>query len=298
MKKEFASSISISLTFLLLGFILLHCNLIGYGLSFFVFLPFILGYILGKGIVKEFGLYGFLFSLATFFILLYIGNLEGMVCILMALPLILIVFFIGYLLNRINELFRKKNDNDNIIKSSFLSLISFITIGFVEKELVKNDNQVIPLTTVMIFPYTTEQVYESIKSVDTLTAELPFLMKIDLPVPTKCILEKEEVGGLRICYFSGGTITEKITELEKAKVLRMDVIEYKLTGRKWLGFKEAIYFFDKIGQDSCKLKRITTYTSTLKPRFYWQPLEKLGISQEHEYVLNNLKNDLKKKYGR
>lgn len=35
----------------------------------------------------------------------------------------------------------------------------------------------------------------------------------------------------------------------------------------------------------------------LKPRFYWQPLEKWGIEQEHEYeyeyVFNNLIKDLK-----
>lgn len=55
-------------------------------------------------------------------------------------------------------------------------------------------------------------------------------MKLDLPIPNKCVLEKEEVGGLRTCYFTGGTITERITELQKGKILRMDVIDYKLTG--------------------------------------------------------------------
>ena len=78
----------------------------------------------------------------------------------------------------------------------------------------------------------------------------------------------------------------------------MDIIDYKLTGRKWLGFNEAIYYFDKIGKDSCKLTRITTYTSVLTPRFYWEPLEKIGIEQEHDYVFDNLNRDLKNKYGR
>ena len=109
---------------------------------------------------------------------------------------------------------------------------------------------------------------------------------------------KGRFGGLRTCYFSSGTITERITELEKGKVLRMDVINYQLTGRKWLGFKEAAYYFKEIGEESCKLTRITTYTSALKPRIYWKPLEKIGISQEHDYVFDNLNNDLKRKYDR
>ena len=298
MKKEFTLSIIISLTFLTLGFLLLYFELIGYGLSFFVFLPFILGYILGKGTVKKFGLYGFIFSLSLFFILLLTGGLEGMVCILMALPLVIIAFVLGYGIKKLIERNRVANRKDDIIKSSILPLFIFLGFGFLEKQLNQNDKEIISVKTEMTIPYSTFEVYETIKSVDTLIADKPFLMKLDLPIPNKCILEKEEVGGLRTCYFSGGTITERITELEKAKVLRMDVIDYKLKGRKWLGFKEAIYYFDKVGQDSCKLTRITTYTSVLTPRFYWEPLEKIGISQEHDYVFDNLKNDLKRKYSK
>jgi len=35
----------------------------------------------------------------------------------------------------------------------------------------------------------------------------PFLMNFDLPIPTKCVLEKEEVGGIRTCYFKGGNLS-------------------------------------------------------------------------------------------
>lgn len=298
MKKELILSIIISLTFLSLGFILLHYELIGYGLSFFVFLPFILGYILGKSTIKKVSLYGLWISLAIFFILLLAGGLEGMVCILMAMPLIIGAIALGALVKYLFNKNKKKDKPDSLIKSSLLPLSLFLLFGFVEKALTKNDKQIISVQTEIILPYSSFEVYEAIKSVDTLIAAKPFLMKLDLPIPNKCILEKEEVGGLRTCYFTGGTITERITELKKAKVLRMDVIDYKLTGRKWLGFKEAIYYFDTVGQDSCKLTRITTYTSELTPRFYWEPLEKLGINQEHDYVFANLKNDLRKKYGR
>jgi hypothetical protein len=296
MKREFIISIVISLTFLTLGFLLLHYELIGYGISFFVFLPFILGFILGKSTIKKFSLYGLVFSLSTFFILLLAGGLEGMVCILMALPLAVVATILGVVIKRSIE--RKNNKPNNLINSSILPFIFFLGLGFLEKELTQNEKEIISVETEMTIPYSTSEVYEAIKSVDTLIAEKPFLMKLDLPIPNKCVLEKEEVGGLRTCYFSGGTITERITELEKAKVLRMDVIDYKLTGRKWLGFKEAIYFFDKVGQDSSKITRITTYTSVLTPRFYWEPLEKIGISQEHDYVFDNLKNDLRKKNSR
>jgi hypothetical protein len=298
MRKELTISFIISFTFLSLGFILLHYELIGYGLSLFVFLPFILGYILGTSTIKKISLTGLVISLVIFFALLIAGGLEGMVCILMALPLVIGAIALGAFVNYLFKKNQAKDKPDELIKKSMLPFFFFLGLGLLEKEMTKNNKEVISVSSEMILPYSTHQVYETIKSVDTLIANKSFLMKLDLPVPNKCILEKEEVGGLRTCYFSGGTITERITELKKDSILRMDVIDYKLTGRKWLGFKEAIYYFEKTGETSCRMTRVTTYTSELKPRFYWDPLEKIGIRQEHDYVFENLKNDLEKKYSK
>jgi hypothetical protein len=297
MKKEFVTSIIISLTFLSLGFLLLHYELIGYGLSFFVFLPFALGYILGKSTIKAISLWGLIISLIIFFFLLLAGELEGMVCILMAMPLIIGAVALGALFKYIIKKQQKNDKKENKIKSSILPFCLFLIFGFAETELTKNDNNIIEIKSEIIVPYSAMNVYETIKSVDTLDAKKPFLMKLDLPIPQKCILEEEKVGGIRTCYFEGGRIVEKITELEKGKILRMDVIDYQLTGRKWLGFKEAIYLFDELKNGQTKMTRITTYTSELYPRFYWKPLEKIGIEQEHEYVFSNLIKDLKEKYG-
>ena len=242
-------------------------------------------------------LYGLVFSLVVFCILLLAGALEGMVCLFMALPLIIIAIALGYGVKKFLSRKSTKENSNHTLKNSLLPLFLFAGFGFIENALLRNSKEVVAVTTTRVFPYTPTEVYEAIKSVDTLIADKSFLMKLDLPVPQKCILEKEEVGGLRTCYFSGGTITERITELQKAKVLRMDVIDYKLTGRKWLGFKEAIYYFDAVGEGSCRLTRITTYTSVLTPRIYWEPLEKIGISQEHAYVFQNLERDLKRKWG-
>ncbi len=295
--RSFKLTILLTIIYFGIGFIFLHFGLADYGWIFFVFLPISLGFVIGSMPIQKWAYLGLASGILIFIILLLVGKLEGIVCVVMTIPIIIPLVAIGVLINK--YLIRK-----GIIKPlKSLNVMVFpliITLlgAPVEKFFLTNKTEVIEVETERIYPYSAEQVYEAIKSVDTLIADKPFLMKLDLPIPNKCILEKEEVGGLRTCYFSGGTITERITELEKGKILRMDVIDYKLTGRKWLGFKEAIYYFDKVGDNSCKMRRITTYTSVLKPRFYWQPLEELGIRQEHEYVFDNLKNDLKKKYCR
>jgi hypothetical protein len=215
----------------------------------------------------------------------------------MSLPVVVLLVLAGRLISmQIRKYYKQKGTTS--LKLLTIPYVFFLLGVPLEKGLIDDPRTVTDISTEIILPYSPLQVYDEIKSVDTLATTKPWLMQIGLPVPQKCILEEEALGGLRTCYFEGGRIVEKITELQPGSVLRMDVIRYELTGRKWLGFQEAIYQFEELAPNRTKLTRITTYTSELKPRFYWQPLEELGIQQEHEYVFSNLKQDLKGKYGR
>ena len=305
--RSFQLSIILTFIFLGTGISFLFLGLVNYSWILFILLPLVLGISIGAMPHKKYTLWGVLTSTIILLFGLYIPGLSGLLCIIMTLPIIVPLIFLGYI---ISHLVKRYNEIKSTTKLSvlLLPLLPFLIGAPTEHFLNQNKKEIAEVRTEQIYNYTPEEVYDAIKSVDTLVADKPYLMKFDLPIPVKCILEKEEVGGLRTCYFKAGslsnadfgsgTIIEKITQLEKAKVLRMDVIDYNLIGRKWIGFKEAIYYFDKVGENSCKLTRVTTYTSELTPRTYWEPLEKLGIRQEHEYVFSNLTSDLKKKYGR
>ena len=306
MKKNLIAAIVVSFVFLIAGFSFLHFGLIGYGISLFVFLPFILGYLLGSSTAKTLSFIGFSLSFILFCYLLVMGGLEGMICIIMAMPLVAISVIFGLIVKmiylKIKERNKENDSNENILdddimKNSLLPLCILLLTGMAEKQLTKNNDGIIRIESAIVLPYTTFDVYEAIKSVDTLDVEKPFLMKLDLPVPLKCVLEEEKIGGKRVCYFKEGQIIEEVTALEKGKLLKMDVLDYQLTGRTWLAFKEAIYTFEKMDNNQCKMIRTTTYSSELYPRFYWKPLERIGIVQEHEYVFRNLEKDLKNKYN-
>jgi hypothetical protein len=307
--KDHSFQLSIILTsiFFGTGIAFLFLGLVNYSWILFILLPIVLGIAIGAMPKKKYTLWGALFSTIILLSGLYIPGLSGLLCILMTLPLIVPLIFLGYIISHLVKRYKELRSTTRL-PVLLLPLLPFLIAAPVEHFLNPNKKEIAEVRTEQIYHYTPAQVYDAIKSVDTLVGDKPYLMNFDLPIPVKCILEKEEVGGLRTCYFKAGrlsnadfgsgTIVEKITQLEKAKVLRMDITSYNLVGRKWIGFKEAIYYFDKIGDTSCRLTRITTYTSELTPRIYWEPLEKLGIRQEHEYVFSNLANDLRKKYGR
>lgn len=304
--RSFQLSIILTIIFFGTGIAFLFLGLADYSWVLFVLLPIVLGISIGAMPNKKFILQAALISAAIILICLVIPGLSGLICIIMALIISLPFIFLGYVISHLAKRYKQIKDS-NRLSILILPLIPFLIAAPLEHFLKKEKEVIIEVKTQQIFNYTPEQVYDAIKSVDTLDAEKPFLMTFDLPIPTKCVLEKEEVGGLRTCYFrggnysnadfGGGTIVERITEIKRAEILKMDVIDYNLIGRKWLGFKQAIYYFEKVGDSSCKLTRVTTYTSVLTPRIYWEPMEKLGIRQEHDYVFNNLRKDLKKKYS-
>lgn len=301
--RSFRISILVTLLFLSTGIAFLFLGLVNYSWVLFILLPVVLGIAIGAMPNKKYLLWGAIGTTVIVLLALYIPGLSGLLCIVMTLPLIVPLIFFGYVLSHLVKRYDRMKSTDRV-SVLLLPLIPFLIAAPAEHLLKTDQEAIIEVRTEQVFPYTPEQVYDAIKSVDTLDAEKPFLMHFDLPIPVKCVLEKEAVGGLRTCYFKGGklsnadfgggTIVEKITELERGKVLKMDVIDYNLIGRKWLGFKEAIYYFDAVEGKACKLTRITTYTSVLTPRWYWEPLEKLGIRQEHDYVFANLTKDLKR----
>ncbi|NBW36435.1 MAG: polyketide cyclase [Cytophagia bacterium] len=305
--KSFRLSITLTCIFFGTGVVFLFLGLVEYSWILFGLLPIVLGVSIGALPNRKWGLIGAVMAAVMVLAGLLIAGASGFLCMIMSLPIIIPFIFLGSVITHLVRRYKDLKSTDNLAVL-ILPLIPFLIVAPTEQFLKTDKENIMDVRTEQIFNFSPEQVYDAIKSVDTLDAEKTFLMYFDLPIPTKCILEKEEIGGLRTCYFDAGnfsaydfgagTITERITELERGRILKMDVIDYTLVGRNWLGFKEAIYYFEKAGENQCKMTRVTTYTSVLTPRLYWEPLEKLGIQQEHEFVFRNLTKDLEIKYGR
>lgn len=291
--RSFRIAIIVTLAFLSIGFGCLHYGLVNYSYWIFIGLPIVVGISIGALPNKMWALIGMVLALIMFFCYLVTGGLEGMVCILMASMLVIPPLFLGtvivYLIKRYKHIKSSTSLKELSIPFLILLVASPLDHYFhkgIEVETVSSE---------MVLPYTPMEVYNAIKQVDTLDVRKPLLMKLDLPIPQKCILDAEEIGALRTCYFAKGTITERVKVINPGLELSMDVVESTLPGREWLEFKEAKYFFETVGLDSCKIIRTTTYTSELYPRKYWRPMEAIGIRQEHDYVLRNLEKDLGRK---
>lgn len=286
---SFKISFIVGISFTSIALILLLSGFADLGMGLFFFLPLAIG--LSSGLLPDLkqAIFGTLISLAVFSIFLIFTKIEGVICVLMALPIVLLASWVGWAIGRV---IRRKTKSKNDLKSSFMPLAIFIVANVFE---IFSGNPMVSSSVSTTFQIngTPEQIYESIIQVDTVDVNTNLLQKIGLPTPRKCVLTEAKVGGLRICDFEEGRIVETIKELEKNKYLRMEVTECNLgRERHWLKFHEDIYNIKPLSSTNTEITRTTTYSSNLKPRIYWELMEALTIRCEQDFVFRNLVKDV------
>jgi hypothetical protein len=169
-----------------------------------------------------------------------------------------------------------------------LALPIFLTGANQAEKPVRRVPRAETFTSVLIVNATPEQVWNAVKTMDHVSANKGFLMRIGLPVPISCSIDKEAVGGTRTCNFESGYIQERITEWEPPRSMKLEITSWDIPGRPWLGFKDASYELH-VENGQTVMTRTSTIVSHLMPATYWRPLEKIGVTTEHEYLFEAIR---------
>jgi len=271
----------------------MQVKLVDYGYAFFILFPLFLGFSIGTLFNKGIQILYLTIGIVVGCLALILFGIEGFVCVLMLLPIFLLAVLLGYFIAK-NLKLNVDNDSKKITVS-MLPLIVLLSAGQVEK-IIDLEPKKIEIVSSQVLPYAPEILFDEVKSMEKLDAQKSFLMQLGLPTPIRCELKADTIGALRHCIFNNGEIIAQLTKYEKGKILEMDVVDYTLTGRHWFKFIDAKYTFEN-NDGSTKITRMSSYSSILKPRWYWEPLEKYGIEKEHEFVLNSLKKNIEEKYS-
>jgi hypothetical protein len=214
---------------------------------------------------------------------------EGVLCALMALPFVFVGLLAGI---GIGLLLRNLIGSAGAPTSTTLLLLPILIVGGhqVELKTARQPREAV-VTTTMWLPATPEQVWPQIQMMDSITGPKPFLMYVGLPIPQRCVLSGTAVGSKRTCYFNQGYIEESVLEWQPPYRMRFSVDRTNLPGRQWLGFENAEYTLQPNGGGTL-LTRTTTISSGLSPSWYWEPLERWGVSSEHKYLFQNVERNL------
>jgi hypothetical protein len=223
--------------------------------------------------------------------ILLLTNREGWVCVLMSAPLIAFGLTFGALIGiLVRRHFIDKSSRPRVINLLVLLILPLFLMGANSLEKPsRRTTRAETFTSVLVVDASPEEVWKSIKTMDRVNAHKGFLMRIGLPVPVSCKVDKEAVGGTRTCYFESGYIEERITEWKPPTSMKLEITSWDVPGRPWLDFKDASY---EIHQEKGRtvMTRTSTIISRLLPAWYWRKFEKIGVETEHAYLFEAVKN--------
>ena len=272
-----------------------------YGLALFILVPYLLGFLpvfINKKYIdkndKSFKI-GYL-TLAFYFILLIAAAMEGAICIVIALPLELLLCYLGMKVAEI--LIDKKIENNSIP-----IILLFVTplFSFLEKDAEPSTHTV---TSEIVVNKNINDVWEHIIEFPQLKEPEEFIFKSGISYPIHAHIEGKGVGAVRYCTFSTGSFVEPITTWQEPTLLAFDVLEQPkpMTEISWYDLEAPHlddYFLSKKGEfrmealneNQTKITGTTWYIHRIKPEWYWQIWSNIIIHKIHDRVLDHIKHN-------
>lgn len=271
--------------------------LIGYALAsdelgpwLFIATPFVVGLAIafmsrGLGVLPIILTSSTLLSLT----ILVFSGLEGLPCVVMAFPLLIIGLGIGALVGMaIGRRFISRYGQIGVI---VLGMCSIAVAGFGSRS--QPQSQLLVVETRTVFAAPLELVWQEVRSSQHISGDSSMLHLLHLPVPERCTLDAD---GLRQCHFDAGTMYQRITHERPLRQFDVEVLSCDFVVRDWLEFVDASYRFREI-EEGVEVLRQTRVRSRLEPRWYWSWFERFCVQLEHDYVLGSMRRMAERRTG-
>jgi hypothetical protein len=274
-----------------------------YGIAVFILIPFLMG-ALPAFIYQRYEVITWkkswklaLLTLTVCTAGLLIFAIEGLICIIMALPLAIFCQFVACWL-AFQYLSRSQNKD---MKPMFVLVVLIPLVQWTEKNL---QPEVKPVNTSIEIDATPEQVWKQVVAFPHLAQPTELLFKAGIAYPTHASIKGSGVGSIRYCHFTTGCFVEPVQIWDEPNLLQFSVLEQP-EPMKELSFWNIDaphlhdYFVSKKGQfkltrlpnGNTKLEGTTWYYHNIRPAIYWRAWSDYIIHKIHLRVLNHIKHN-------
>lgn len=272
-----------------------------YGFALFVITPLFMGicpviiYGKKKPITRGDAFYIGSLTLLFYCFAMMLFALEGLICIIMALPFAFLLVWIGSVIGY--EVISKKPRGG---APTIIALLFIIPVfSFIEKNSVPS---VTSVTTGIDIDASPEVVWENVVEFPPLNEPTEFLFKTGVAYPINAKIKGNGAGAVRYCNFTTGSFVEPITVWNQPKLLAFEVLEQPAP-MKEINFWDVDaphlhdYFVSKKGQfklialpnGKTRLEGTTWYYHRIKPEFYWRMWSNYIVHSIHNRVLKHIK---------
>ncbi|WP_025743330.1 SRPBCC family protein [Aquimarina pacifica] len=274
-----------------------------YGWTLFLVIPFIIGFLpafINGRLIQTTRRDSYQLSFATLGIVLVgllVFAIEGLICILMSLPLIALVVWLGSYLGFKSNRGKWTNPTNTTI-GLFLICLSSMSFDYTNEP--KN---LIPVRTTVIVNSNIENVWKNVVTFDKIDEPTDWIFKTGISYPTDATIKGTGVGAIRYCNFITGSFVEPITTWNEPNLLQFDVKEQPIPMNEFNPFWEIHpphldgYFksykgqfkLTKIGKNQTELEGTTWYKVDVTPEIYWKTWSNFIVHRIHKRVLNHIK---------
>jgi hypothetical protein len=239
-----------------------------------------------------------LMSILTLGGLILIFALDGLICLLMALPLSSILALVGAGLGRWvgGELATGRASTT----ASLLCLLFPLLVGFEHTN--PSEAVVREVTTAVWIDAPIGEVWKAVIAFPRIAETPRGVFQLGIAYPVEARIEGQGVGAIRYCTFSTGDFVEPIVEWEENARLTFDVTENPPPMKEITIYDDVHaphlhgYMVSKRGQFRLSerdgrvlLEGTTWYCHTISPEFYWGMISDEIIHRIHKRVLNHIK---------
>ncbi|HEX7755902.1 MAG TPA: hypothetical protein VF421_11190 [Niabella sp.] len=280
-----------------------------YAAGLFIWLPFVLG-------ATSTLIYGYnrtiavkkLFSIVVLTLLVFCLGLltfawEGIICLIMALP---VGFFFTWLGHRAAYKFLKSKARNTPVTIFLLFLSVPALMAF--DEFAKDKDEVRSVKTAIQINAAPEQVWKNVIAFPQLKEPAEFIFKTGIAYPVDATIEGRGVGAVRHCNFTTGSFIEPITVWDEPRMLKFSVVQqpepmkeisfYDIHPNHLQGYwlsKNGQFRLTQLADGRTLLEGTTWYVNKIKPAFYWTIWSDYIVHKIHQRVLEHIKAQAEQK---
>jgi len=274
-----------------------------YAAGLFMWLPFVMGatstMIYGyKNTSRRLKLFNVsILTLIVFCLGLLFYAWEGVICLVMALPIGVFFTWVGHLVGYAIVKYRLNDAPVGII-------LLFVSVPFLMAFENKNKGEegLRSVTTSIEINASAQQVWKNVISFPQLKEPTEFIFKAGIAYPINATIDGIGVGAIRHCNFSTGGFVEPITSWNEPVLLRFSVSDqpepmkemspYNIHPNHLHGYwvsKQGQFKLTSLANGHTLLEGTTWYINKIKPGFYWTLWSDFIVHKIHKRVLEHIK---------
>lgn len=275
-----------------------------YGFGLFIWLPVVLGatstliFSFKNSVSRKQLRNNSYITLLVFCFGLLFFALEGIICLVMVMPIGILFTYLGFL---VGFEFSKSSLKNKTPTAVVLFVVSTPFLMAFENKVNQSDDWRFVTTSIEInaTPY---KVWKNVISFPQLKEPIEFIFKSGIAYPINATINGFGVGAVRYCNFSTGSFVEPIIIWDEPRLLKFSVKEqpepmkemsfYDIHPNHLHGYwvsKQGQFKLTALPNGHTLLEGTTWYVNKIKPNFYWTIWSDNIVHKIHKRVLEHIK---------